>query len=128
MAMNLVSDMGQVGEGTMVVNDPEKKREIRTSGLPEEVFRREDGNVRILMHPMFVNSYVIWISPDRLVVVDPGLTMTGERVVEATKEWLGEELFDRCELDTIIYTHGHADHAFGTHAWIQHGKIGRAHV
>src|SRR3989338_2527677 len=70
MAMNLVADVASPGEGTMVVWDPESKREIRTSGSPEEVFRSGDGGVRVLMHPLFVNSYVVFVAPRSLLVVD----------------------------------------------------------
>ncbi|MDP2435135.1 MAG: alkyl sulfatase dimerization domain-containing protein [archaeon] len=115
--------MASPGEGTMVVWDPESKREIRTSGSPEEVFRSGDGRVRVLMHPLFVNSYVVFVAPRSLLVVDPGLSGTGERVVETAREWLGEELFERAVLEAVVYTHGHADHAFGTHAWVAAGKM-----
>lgn len=67
----------------------------------------------VFMHPVFVNTYAL-ATDDGLVLVDPGFT-DGAGVRREVLAWRD------APLHTAIYTHGHADHAFGVQAWLAAG-------
>jgi glyoxylase-like metal-dependent hydrolase (beta-lactamase superfamily II) len=67
----------------------------------------------VFVHPVFVNTYALRTSAG-LVLIDPGFT-DGAGVLAAVKAW------SDAPLHTAVYTHGHADHAFGVHAWLRAG-------
>ena len=60
----------------------------------------------VLMHASFVNTYAMR-TPIGLLCVDPGFGHTADAVHTAVRAWSAEPLH------TAVYTHGHADHAFG---------------
>ncbi|HKA28011.1 MAG TPA: alkyl sulfatase dimerization domain-containing protein, partial [Candidatus Binatia bacterium] len=55
-------------------------------------------------------------TPDGLVLLDPGLTHTSDTVRGAVRAW------SDAPLRVAVYTHGHADHAFGLRAWLAAGE------
>ena len=68
----------------------------------------------VLMHASFVNNYA-WRTPAGLVLVDPGFEHTSGRWQQAVRAW------SDAALHTAVYTHGHADHAFGLRAFLEAG-------
>jgi glyoxylase-like metal-dependent hydrolase (beta-lactamase superfamily II) len=81
------------------------------------VFFGEPGEVapHVFMHPAFVNTYGLR-TPDGVVVIDPGFTHTSGTVRDAIHGW--------CDMPVRagVYTHGHADHAFGMRAFLDAGE------
>ena len=69
----------------------------------------------VFMHPAFVNTYALR-TPDGLVLVDPGFTHTSDTVHDAVRAW------SDAPLRVAVYTHGHADHAFGLRALLEAGE------
>ena len=69
----------------------------------------------VLMHAAFVNTYTLRM-PVGLLLVDPGLTLTSQTVYSAVRAWTD------APLHTAVYTHGHADHAFGLRAFLEAGE------
>ena len=80
-------------------------------------FFGEPGEVApdVFMYPAFVNTYAVR-TPDGLVLVDPGLTHTSDMIRGAVRAW------SDAPLRVAVYTHGHADHAFGLRAWLAAGE------
>jgi glyoxylase-like metal-dependent hydrolase (beta-lactamase superfamily II) len=68
----------------------------------------------VFMHPAFVNTYALRTS-EGLVLIDPGFTHTSGGVHEAVRRWSDGPI------RTAVYTHGHADHAFGLRAFLDAG-------
>jgi len=68
----------------------------------------------VFMHPAFVNSYALR-TPAGLLLVDPGLPQTSNPLQQAVRAW------SDAPLATAVYTHGHADHAFGLEAFLAAG-------
>ncbi|HXJ36515.1 MAG TPA: alkyl sulfatase dimerization domain-containing protein [Candidatus Eisenbacteria bacterium] len=68
----------------------------------------------LYMYGSFVNTYAMKTSAG-LVVVDPGLTHTSSSIHDAVRAW------SDVPLRTAVYTHGHADHAFGLRAFLEAG-------
>src|SRR5262245_34922309 len=79
-------------------------------------FFGEPGEVApdVFMHPAFINTYAVR-TPDGLVLIDPGFGHTSDAVQEAVRAW------SDTPLRTAVYTHGHADHAFGLRSWLAAG-------
>src|SRR5262245_29757209 len=92
----------------MLTTDPLHAR-LQTYATPHEVAPD------VLMHAAFVNTYALR-TPAGLLLVDPGLTMTSEAVHSAVRGWTD------IPLHTAVYTHGHADHAFGLRAFLEAGE------
>jgi glyoxylase-like metal-dependent hydrolase (beta-lactamase superfamily II) len=92
---------------SMVTRDP-LHTEPRFFGRPGPV--TDD----VFMHPLFVNSYALR-TPDGLVLIDPGFT-PGEALRTAVRAW------SDAPLRLAVYTHGHADHAFGLRAFLAAGE------
>ena len=69
----------------------------------------------VFMYPAFVITYALR-TPDGLVLLDPGLTHTSDTVRGAVRAW------SDAPLRVAVYTHGHADHAFGLRAWLAAGE------
>ncbi len=69
----------------------------------------------VFMHPAFINTYALR-TPEGLMLVDPGLTHLSASVLDAVRAW------SDAPLRVAVYTHGHADHAFGLRAWLQAGE------
>lgn len=69
----------------------------------------------LFLHPLFVNTYALR-SADGLVLVDPGLGPSSGSVHAAVRGWSDAPLV------AAIYTHGHADHAFGLRAFLDAGE------
>jgi glyoxylase-like metal-dependent hydrolase (beta-lactamase superfamily II) len=68
----------------------------------------------VLMHAAFVNTYAVR-TPVGLVLVDPGFAHTGPAVHDVVRTW------SEAPLHTAVYTHGHADHAFGLRPFLDAG-------
>jgi len=69
----------------------------------------------VWLHAAFVNTYALRTG-DGLVLIDPGLGHQSGAVRDALRRW------DDAPLRTAIYTHGHADHAFGLRAFLEAGE------
>ena len=68
----------------------------------------------VFMHPAFVNTYALRTT-DGLVLIDPGFTHTSSTIQELVRRW------SAAPLRVALYTHGHADHAFGLRAFLEAG-------
>ncbi len=68
-----------------------------------------------LIHMPIVNS-VVFETDDGLVVVDTGMAPAGPALLEAIRS------VSDAPIHTIIYTHGHVDHAYGTWALVDDGS------
>jgi len=68
----------------------------------------------VLMHASFVNNYMLR-TPAGLLSVDPGFEHLAATVHKAVRAW------SSAPLHTAVYTHGHADHAFGLQPFLEAG-------
>jgi glyoxylase-like metal-dependent hydrolase (beta-lactamase superfamily II) len=68
----------------------------------------------VLMHAAFVNTYAVR-TPVGLLLIDPGLGNLADSVHTAVRAW------SDAPLHTVVYTHGHADHAFGLRSFLKAG-------
>ena len=68
----------------------------------------------VLIHSDFVNTYAAKFG-DQLLVVDPGFAHLTGSVHRAVRTW------SDAPLHTAVYTHGHADHAFGLQSFLDAG-------
>ena len=94
-------------ESSMVTRDPLHAR-ISIFGKAEEIAPD------VFMHPAFVNSYALR-TPAGLLLIDPGFEHTSAALHHAVRDW------STAPLHTAVYTHGHADHAFGLRAFLDAG-------
>jgi glyoxylase-like metal-dependent hydrolase (beta-lactamase superfamily II) len=69
----------------------------------------------VFMHGAFVNTYALR-TPVGLLLVDPGLGPSAAVVHQAVRGW------SEAPLHTAVYTHGHADHAFGLRPFLDAGE------
>ena len=92
----------------MVTTDP-TRAEPRFAAPPCEVAPD------VLLHAAFVNTYALR-APAGLLLVDPGFGHTASAVHGAVRAWTD------APLRTAVYTHGHADHAFGLRAFLDAGE------
>jgi len=69
----------------------------------------------VLMHAAFENTYALRTAAG-LLLVDPGLGQNSTAVHQAVRAW------STAPLHTAVYTHGHADHAFGLRAFLDAGE------
>jgi glyoxylase-like metal-dependent hydrolase (beta-lactamase superfamily II) len=97
-----------MSDSPMLTTDPANAR-IRLFAAPHEVAPD------VLMHPSFVNTYA-FKTGEGLVLIDPGLSNNSSSVHRAVREW------SDAPLHTALYTHGHADHAFGLRAFVEAGE------
>jgi glyoxylase-like metal-dependent hydrolase (beta-lactamase superfamily II) len=93
---------------SMVTRDPLTTRPA-FFGTPAEVAPD------VFMHPVFVNSYALRTT-DGLVLIDPGFGETSEALRGLVRGW------SNAPLRVAVYTHGHADHAFGLRAFLAAGE------
>lgn len=94
--------------GSMVTDNPTQAQPT-WFGEPEEVAPD------VLMHGSFVNTYALR-TPAGLVLIDPGFSHTAENMHRAVRTW------SDAPLHTAVYTHGHADHAFGLGPFLKEGR------
>jgi glyoxylase-like metal-dependent hydrolase (beta-lactamase superfamily II) len=92
----------------MVTTDPRRAR-AAFFGEPAEVAPD------VFMHPVFVNTYAVRTHAG-LLLIDPGLAQTAEAAHRAVRAW------SDAPLQTAVYTHGHADHAFGLRPYLEAGE------
>ncbi|MBW1687429.1 MAG: MBL fold metallo-hydrolase [Deltaproteobacteria bacterium] len=55
-------------------------------------------------------------TPDGLLLVDTGMVAAGPRIFEEIRKRT------QAPLHTVVYTHGHLDHAFGLRPWLEAGE------
>jgi glyoxylase-like metal-dependent hydrolase (beta-lactamase superfamily II) len=92
----------------MLTTDP-RHSEPRFYGSPTEIVPD------VFMHPVFVNTYAVRTSAG-LLLIDPGLADRAPQVHAAIRAW------SPAPVHTVIYTHGHADHAFGLAPFLAAGE------
>lgn len=95
-------------DSRMLTRDP-LNAQVRLFEPPDEV---APG---VLIHAAFVNTYAVE-TPKGLLLVDPGLSNNTRSVRDAVRAW------SPAPLVAAIYTHGHADHAFGLPAFLEAGE------
>ncbi len=80
-------------------------------------FRAEPHEVApgVLMLANFANTYAVSTSAG-LLLIDPGLQAFSTRVHDGVRAW------SDALLHTVVYSHGHVDHAFGLRAWLDAGE------
>ena len=69
----------------------------------------------VLMHAAFVNTYALRTA-EGLLLVDPGFGHTADTVYRGVRAW------SNAPVHTAVYTHGHADHAFGLRPFLAAGE------
>lgn len=69
----------------------------------------------VLLAATFVNTYALR-TPAGLLLVDPGFEHTADAWHRAVRAW------SDAPLHTAVYTHGHADHAFGLGPYLAAGE------
>jgi alkyl sulfatase BDS1-like metallo-beta-lactamase superfamily hydrolase len=79
----------------------------RLVGLPAVTGEPQEVTSGIWMVPGFGNATLV-LTDDGAAVVDPALLQNGPRVLRELRQR------SQAPLRFVIYTHGHADHAFGT--------------
>ena len=97
-----------MSDSPIVTENPLAAR-VRTFAPPQAI------TPDVFVHPMFVNTYALKTS-DGLVLIDPGTGAGSQSVHQAVRGW------SDAPLRTAIYTHGHADHAFGLRAFLKAGE------
>jgi len=70
----------------------------------------------VFMHSLFVNTYALK-TPQGLLLVDPGTARGAPSVHTAIRGWTNDPVH------TIVYTHGHLDHAFGSKPFLAEGVV-----
>jgi glyoxylase-like metal-dependent hydrolase (beta-lactamase superfamily II) len=93
---------------TMVTTDPVHAH-VNMFAEPAEVAPD------VLMSASFVNSYVVRL-PSGLLIIDPGFEHTGPALFDAVRKWTDLPVV------AAVYTHGHADHAFGLKPFLAAGE------
>jgi len=66
----------------------------------------------VFVHSAFVNNYAVRTGAG-LLLVDPGFVHTSHRLRDVVRAW------SDAPVHTAVYTHGHADHAFGMRAFLE---------
>jgi len=72
-------------------------------------------NDDLFLHSAFVNTYALRTSTG-LLLIDPGLGASSGMMHAAVRAW------SDAPLSAAVYTHGHADHAFGLRAFLDAGE------
>jgi glyoxylase-like metal-dependent hydrolase (beta-lactamase superfamily II) len=96
----------------LVTSDP-RHANPRVTAPPHEVAPD------VFVHAAFVNTYAVR-TPAGLLLIDPGLARSADAMHQAVRAW------SDAPLHTAVYTHGHADHAFGLGAFLAAGE--RPHI
>jgi glyoxylase-like metal-dependent hydrolase (beta-lactamase superfamily II) len=73
------------------------------------------GPNTLFMTTNYANLVVLETS-EGLVMVDTGIAEAGPAVLEEIRK------YTKAPLHTVIFTHGHADHAFGLKPWLEAGE------
>ncbi len=69
----------------------------------------------VLMLANFSNTFAV-ITSDGLLLIDPGTAPFAAHIHQGVRAW------SDAPLHTAVYTHGHADHAFGLRPWLESGE------
>lgn len=101
---SVVAAQNMFGKSKDVIDDIINKTEIEYVA----------GNVCVIHLPI-VNSSVIETN-EGLVIIDTGMTPAGPAILNTIKS-----ISDK-KIHTIIYTHGHVDHSYGTWALVKDGS------
>ena len=92
----------------MVTTDP-KQATNKMFAPPHEVAPN------LLLHASWGNTYSLRTNAG-LLLIDPGQTRHSQSVYTAVRDW------SHAPLHTVVYTHGHIDHAFGLRAFLDAGE------
>jgi glyoxylase-like metal-dependent hydrolase (beta-lactamase superfamily II) len=92
----------------MLTRDPSRAR-LRLFADPYEVAPD------VLMRAAFVNTYAVRTAGG-LLLIDPGFGHMANETHKAVRAW------SDAPLATAVYTHGHADHAFGLKPFLEAGE------
>jgi glyoxylase-like metal-dependent hydrolase (beta-lactamase superfamily II) len=69
----------------------------------------------VLMSANFSNTYAVQTGAG-LLLIDPGTAPFAQHIYDGIRPW------SDAPLHTAVYTHGHADHAFGLRPWLDAGE------
>lgn len=94
------------GESPLVTRDPAAVASTHLRCPPHEVAPE------VFVHSSFVNNFAVRTGAG-LLLVDPGFVHTSRRFRDCVREW------SDAPVHTAVYTHGHADHAFGMRAFLE---------
>jgi glyoxylase-like metal-dependent hydrolase (beta-lactamase superfamily II) len=107
--INLGSRGASVTDGQLMVTEDPINATPQFSGPAREV---APG---VFLHPLFVNTYAVK-TPLGLLLIDPGTARGAPLVHAAIRGWSSDPIH------TVVYTHGHFDHAFGLKPFIDEGN------
>ncbi len=97
------------------MNPTEKFQHYRNADPDEAKFFWTGGPVEVAERTWFASSFsgiTAFETDDGLVLVDTGAAPMGDGL----RKWIRKHT--QAPLHTVVYTHGHLDHAFGVHAWL----------
>ncbi len=96
-------------------NTPAMVTENPLAAKPKFSGPAEEVAPGVFMHSLFVNTYALK-TPKGLLLIDPGTARGAPSVHAAIRGWTDEPAH------TIVYTHGHLDHAFGGRPFLAEGS------
>src|SRR5262245_35001354 len=91
---------------SMVTTNPQQTIAPPPSSSPPQEVASD-----LLLHRSVVNTYALR-TEGGLLLIDPGLAQNSQSVYNAVQAW------SPTPLHTVVYTHGHIDHAFGLRAFL----------
>ncbi len=99
-----------------MTNTPAMVTEDPLHATPKFSGPAEEVAPGVFMHSLFVNTYAVK-TPDGLLLIDPGTMRGAASTYQAIRGWTKEPV------NTIVYTHGHIDHAFGGKPFLTEGTV-----
>ena len=115
-AMKVIKDNLNEKKKRMAEQEASKKKDAEQVernmriALEKEIAREEEMAERGRLVRMPIFNAVVFGTDEGLVVVDTGMAPAGPALLEAIRS------VSDAQIHTIIYTHGHVDHAYGT--WV----------